>query len=253
MTKTQEVLTFAVSLGEAMLQSGAEIYRVKDTVTRILQAYELPQYDVYVLSNGIFASANEGREDACSIIRQVPLGGVNLAEISYYNQLSRDIVAKKCDIADGWVRLHQGSEEQMRRPWELGLGCGLGCAAFCFLQNGNSWDVGTAYVIGMLIEFFLIWMRKQNMVRLVSSLFASIMVALASALIHWLGVPIALDKVIISGIIPLFPGIAFTTSIREIFNADHLSGVIHLVDALLTALCIAAGVGIGISIARGIG
>lgn len=104
MTKTQEVLTFAVSLGEAMLQSGAEIYRVKDTVTRILQAYELPQYDVYVLSNGIFASANEGREDACSIIRQVPLGGVNLAEISYYNQLSRDIVAKNVILpTDGCV------------------------------------------------------------------------------------------------------------------------------------------------------
>lgn len=38
---------------------------------------------------------------------------------------------------------------------------------------------------------------------------------------------------------PLVPGIALTTSIRDFYNGDYLSGTIHLIDALLTALCIA--------------
>lgn len=252
MTKTQEVLTFSVALGEAMLQNGAEIFRVKETVTLILQAYELPHFDVYVLSNGIFASANEGREDACSIIRQVPLGAVNLAKISYYNQLSRDVVEGRCSIADGWKKLSEIREKRQCRPVELVVGCATGCGAFCFLQGGTVLDMSVAFGLGILIELLLIWMRKQRMVRIVTSLFASIMVALASGLLAIAGMPISVDKVVISGIIPLFPGMAFTTSIREFFNADHLSGVIHLVDALLTALCIAAGVGIGISVVRGI-
>ena len=49
------------------------------------------------------------------------------------------------------------------------------------------------------------------------------------------------DKVIIGAIMPLVPGIAFTTSIRDFYNGDYLSGTIHLIDALLTAICIAVG------------
>ena len=82
------------------------------------------------------------------------------------------------------------------------------------------------------------------MARLVKSLFGSMIVTLCCLLLMGLGMPVSQDKVIISGTLPLFPGIAFTTSIRDFFNGDHLSGVIHLVDALLTALCIAAGEGI---------
>lgn len=69
MAVTKEILALAVEIGDALLRNGAEVYRVEDTVMHILEAYEIENYDVYVLSNGIFASANEDREDACSMIR----------------------------------------------------------------------------------------------------------------------------------------------------------------------------------------
>ena len=55
--------------------------------------------------------------------------------------------------------------------------------------------------------------------------------------------PVLQDKIVIGSIVPLLPGIALTTSIRDLFNGDYLSGAIHLLDALLTAMCIAIGVG----------
>ena len=69
MDNTKEILTLAVEIGDAMLRCGAEIYRVEDSVIRILEAFGLDDFDAYVLSNGIFASANESREDACSVVR----------------------------------------------------------------------------------------------------------------------------------------------------------------------------------------
>ena len=65
MAVTKEILTLAVETGDALLRNGAEVYRVEDTVLHILKAYEITDCDVYVLSNGIFASANENKEDAC--------------------------------------------------------------------------------------------------------------------------------------------------------------------------------------------
>ena len=51
------------------------------------------------------------------------------------------------------------------------------------------------------------------------------------------------DKIVIGDIMPLVPGIALTTSIRDFFNGDYLSGTIHMIDAVLTAFSIAVGVG----------
>ena len=82
MAVTKEILSLAVETGDALLRNGAEVYRVEDTVMHILKAYEIEEYDVYVLSNGIFASANENKDDACSMIRHVPLGQTHLGRIS---------------------------------------------------------------------------------------------------------------------------------------------------------------------------
>lgn len=107
MAYTKEILTLAVEIGDCMLRNGAEIYRVEDTVVHILSSYGVEEFDVYVLSNGIFASANENKEDACSIVRHVPLGAVNLAKISALNQLARDICDQKISLIDSWDRLEQ--------------------------------------------------------------------------------------------------------------------------------------------------
>ena len=73
MAHTKEILTLAVEIGDTMLRNGAEIYRVEDSLIHILESCNVENFDVYVLSNGIFASANEDREDACSMIRHVPI------------------------------------------------------------------------------------------------------------------------------------------------------------------------------------
>ena len=93
MSDSKEILTLAVEIGDTLLRNGGEIYRVEDTILHILDAFGLEEYDVYVLSNGIFASANEQKEDACSIVRHVPLGDVHLGRIAALNQLSREISA----------------------------------------------------------------------------------------------------------------------------------------------------------------
>lgn len=266
--KPQDVMGFAVNVGEAMLQFGGEIFRVEDTMSRILRAYKVERADVYVVSNGIFVSVGDDKGQRYSLVRQVSLGTINLKGIAALNQLSRDVVGGECSLNEGEERL----EVIRRMPREpagiLCLSCGIGCGMYAFLLGGSVWekggaflgedgwnmgatllssmlwDVTGAFVVGVLLELAMLWMGKRNMVRLVRGLFGSMLVTLCCLLLIELGMPVSQDKVIISGTLPLFPGIAFTTSIRDFFNGDHLSGVIHLVDALLMALCIASGVGI---------
>lgn len=250
MADTKEVLTFAVELGDLMLRNGGEIYRVEDVVIHILKAYEIKEFDVYVLSNGIFASANENREDSCSMIRHVPLGSVNLGKIGTLNQLARDICEHHCSLTDGWERLEDCRNQRGYSYRSLVLANAIGSGGFCYLFGGHLIDAVCAFVIGALEQMLLSYFAKKKLSRVLSNVFASVFVTAMSILILLTGLPVLQDKIVIGAIMPLVPGIAFTTSIRDIYNGDYLSGTIHLIDALLTALCIAVGVCISIWVYR---
>ena len=150
MAYTKEILTLAVEIGDCMLRNGAEIYRVEDTVVHILSSYEVEEFDVYVLSNGIFASANENKEDACSIVRHVPLGAVNLAKISALNQLARDICDQKISLIDSWDRLEQCKNIPNYKKNAQIFFCGLGSACFCYLFGGSWLDFVFAFLLSGL-------------------------------------------------------------------------------------------------------
>lgn len=248
MAVTKEILALAVETGDALLRNGAEVYRVEDTVMHILEAYEIENYDVYVLSNGIFASANEDKDDACSMIRHVPLGKTHLGRVAALNQLSREICSHECSLKDAWSLLETyRTLPYCKRSSQLFF-CGLGCACFGYLFGGKPLDAAASFLAGVLLQLFLIRLAKHKNSKFMTNILGSALVTLIAMFLFSLGTPIMYDKVIIGAIMPLVPGIALTTSIRDFFNGDYLSGAIHMIDAILTAFCIAVGVGAVITI-----
>ena len=242
MATTKEILTLSVELADVMLRNGGEIYRIEDTVTHILKAYEIENFDVYVLSNGIFASANEDKEDSCSMIRHVPLGEVNLAKISYVNQIARDLCKHNCTLEEAWQRLETAKNLPKYANATQIFFCGLGSACYTLLFGGTMLDFCFAFLIGLTEQWVLMFLAKHKFSRFLKNVFASGFVSLCSILVLLTGLPVLQDKIVIGTIMPLVPGITFTTSIRDFHNGDYLSGTIHLIDALFTALCIAVGI-----------
>ena len=243
MSDSKEILTLAVEIGDTLLRSGGEIYRVEDTILHILDAFGVEDYDVYVLSNGIFASANENREDGCSIIRHVPLGDVHLGKIAAINQLSREICAQSCDVDEAWRRLAHCRSLPVQKPLVQSVCCGIGCACFCSIFGGNRYDAAFALILGVCLQYLRLDQQERKTSKFLVNIIGSAFLTASSLLLFHLHLPIQQDKIVIGSIVPLLPGIALTTSIRDLFNGDYLSGAIHLLDALLTAMCIAVGVG----------
>jgi len=253
MATTKEVLALTVELADVMLRNGGEIYRIEDTVTHILKAYNIENFDVYVLSNGIFASANEDKDDACSMIRHIPLGSVNLAKIAYLNQLARDLCTHNCTIEEGWGRIEIAKNLPNYSAKIQNFFCGLGSACYTFIFGGTIMDFGFSFIIGFFEQMILSYLSVHKFSRFLRNVFAAMFVSACSILIVKTGLPVLQDKIIIGSIMPLVPGITFTTSIRDFHNGDYLSGTIHLIDALLTALCVAVGIIIPMAIFNSLG
>lgn len=245
---SKEILNLAVSMGEELLKNGGEIYRVQETVGRVMEAYGVWDYHVFVVTNGIFATVHEQGEDAGSMVRDVPLGDINLEKIAGINQLSREICQGSCSLKEAFKRLEQCKSASPLRDAFLALACGVESAGFCFLLGGTPFDSIFSFLLGLLLQAFLVAGTKRNVSKFLLNILGSAWVTAGSLMLYGMGLNVQSDRIIIGGIIVLMPGVALVTGIRDSFNGDYLSGGIRLMDALLTGICIAVGVGAAVKI-----
>lgn len=231
-------------MGEALLRNGAEIFRVQETMERVAHAYGIEEYNVYVLSNAIFANAVENGRRVETKLKFIPGSSIHFGRIAGINQLSREIEGGSVSIPEACERLHAIVDIPYTHPAALVLACGVGSACFSYLFGGDWLDAFTAFLCGLLLEPYLYWVGKHNLSKFLTNLSASALVALVGGVLFLLGLGHNMDKVIIGSIIRLVPGMALTTSIRDFFHGDYLSGAIRMLDAVLVGGCIAVGVGV---------
>ena len=93
--EAEEYLYCAMSIGEQLLVSGAEVGRVEDTIRRICLAYGAERADVFSITSSIVTTIYGADFGACTQTRRVS-GMVNdLDRVDQLNQLSREICQEK--------------------------------------------------------------------------------------------------------------------------------------------------------------
>ena len=90
--ESHRVLELAMEAGRILLRNGAEIFRVEETVWHICEHYGVQGLDTFVLSNGIFITADDGEKTIYAKTKHVPLSGAHLGIVAEVNALSREIV-----------------------------------------------------------------------------------------------------------------------------------------------------------------
>lgn len=242
MTHTRNVLSLAVEIGNEMLSNGAEIYRVEESMARIIESFHIHRYHIYTISNAIFVNIREGEPDAVSTVRQVPLGAINLYRLTQLNQLTRDLTEHKCTMEEAFLRIEIYKKAIIYRPFTLILFGGLAGFAFCYLLGGTWLDSIFAFFISMLEEHLLLTLDVKKISGILKNIAASFLVTVVSCLLTLTPLPLSSDNMIIGAIMLLVPGVGITTAIRDYLNAEYLSGTIRLVSAFLVGFCIVVGV-----------
>lgn len=239
------VLELAFEMGQVLLENGAEISRVQETMERVANALHAEDFHVYVLTNAIFAAGREHGEERRTELTHIPGTVIHFGRICAVNQLSREIAAGTCDLQEAWERIGHIRSIERSPFWLMVIACAAGSAAFSYLFGGGATDALAAFFCGLVLEPFLLLAERKKLSKFLTNLSASALVT-AIAVVLTACVPLGhnLDKVIIGSIIRLVPGVALTTSIRDFFNGDYLSGTIRMIDALLVGGCIAVGVGV---------
>lgn len=240
-TEQERALRLATEAGHILLENGAEISRVEDTMKQICTAYGVEDESFFVLSNGIIAT---GQHYARAEF--IPIKGTQLSKVVEINQLSRDVGAGDCTLDEMERRLHVVRSAKGKPWWELVAGIALGVAFFCILFGGSLLDAAATFVCGLLLGMYMAFVSPHlsrlmgNLVGgLVGGLLCIAAYRLASATLH-------LPNMIIGTIIAMVPGVPFTNGMRDLANEDYIAGTTRLTDAFLAFLCIALGVALAL-------
>lgn len=240
----REALDVAALAGDILLASGAEIFRVEETIFRIARAYGVESSDAFVLSSGIFLTAGSDREQDFARVRHIPLSAARLDRVTAVNQLSREIVEGKHTPAQARERLIQIQKMPPKPKSHQVLASGVGSACFCFLFGGDPVDSLAAFAAGIVLYLYLLYLARGRLSKIAANISGGALVTLFGILLYQCGIGHHLGEMIIGSIIPLVPGVAFTTAIRDIADEDYIAGAVRMLDALLVTFCIAMGVGL---------
>jgi len=148
-----ELLDVAMRAGEIMLTSGAEIYRVEETIVRICNSYKL-KCESFVLPTGIFISVVDDEGHVNTTFKRIKNRKVDLYRIDRVNNLSRKVQALSPDYHTVSKELDEiGAIRQYNFIARLAAAA-IGSFAFTILFQGSLMDGLTALFIGT-VSYFL--------------------------------------------------------------------------------------------------
>ncbi|WP_125154696.1 threonine/serine exporter family protein [Clostridium rectalis] len=242
------ILQLATLAGEIMLESGAEIYRVEETVERICHAYGVFNTDSFITPTGLVVSVTNSFGITSSKVKRIKSRTVDLDKIALVNDLSRKICSEKLTLDFIEQSLKDIKSNKTYSKKIIILASCIAAGFFTLLYGGSKKDFITSLFIGGLIQIVNL---KLNSIQTNAFFINAIGGALASfiALISTsLNLADNTDKIVIGSLMLLVPGLVITNAIRDTLAGDLMAGNCRAVEAFLIAIAIAVGSGITFSL-----
>ncbi len=240
---TEQLLNVVMKLGTLLMASGAEVYRVEETMNRICLSFpDVESVQSYGTVTGIMLSITvEGK--TYTHIGRVRERSTNLAVIDEINELSRQCCRQHMTVSDIEQHLYQIEHTKRYSFWTTTLFGAIGAFGFSIFFDGNIPEMIASFVIGIVIRCMGSALSKLHLQDFLINMFSAMMAAWLAVAIHALIPQANINIMVISSIMLLVPGLAFTNSIRDTISTDYVSGVARGAEAFLCATAIAIGAG----------
>ena len=165
----KSIANMAVLAGEIMLRSGAETYRVEDTIKHILDTagtsgagsssesrndrteQDSPvRTESLVMLTGIIVTIERPGQEAVTVMRRVHDRGTNMHRIVEVNEISRKYCARELSAEETWEKLKSIKGRQYT-VWMYNIATVLVPAGFAPLFGGGLREIPAAAAVGILL------------------------------------------------------------------------------------------------------
>ena len=237
------LLELATTVAHRLAMSGAETFRVEDTVILIMQAYGV-EAEAFAIPNCLTVSIET--PDGIPMTRMMRIGyhGNDLDCVERYSNLSRRICREKPDpkVAFQWLKEADQAKRQFSFPILL-AGNFLGACGYSVFFGGSLTDSIFAGICGIVVGLVIMLMDRLKANAFFRTIIASFLMAVIAYVLSVVGIVQNADTVIIGTLMILVPGLLFTNAMRDIIYGDTNSGLHRIVMVFMVAVAIALGTG----------
>lgn len=247
---THEIMEVCLLAGKIMLKSGAETYRVEDTMIRIAEAYRIKRVHAFVTPTAIILSieGEHSQIEETKFIRITERSN-DLHKVAMVNEISRKVSEASLQLEEAGGKLDEVENADFSFPisWQI-VAAAFVSACFLIMFGGIWGDFIPAFVTGGLGYFIFIYFHRFVQVKFFSEVFAAFCIGLIGVVMVRLGVGNEVDKIIIGAVMPLVPGVLITNAVRDLMAGHLISGLSRGAEAFLTATAIGTGIAVVITI-----
>lgn len=230
-----------------ILESGGETYRAEETAERMCAGLGYARSDVLAIPTGVFLTLYNSEEQCFSRVVRVRARAINLSRIDMVNAVSRKVACGEMNAQQAYERLQAIARIGVPKQWVMVTACALSSALFSLMLGGGYREFLASMVCGALSQGIVPLLRRLRVPAMLSCMICGALVAIV-AMLSTLVFPCNTESVISGAIMPLVPGLAMTNAIRDTIRGDLVSGGARGTEALLSAVMLAAGVFIVLSL-----
>ena len=231
--------------GRIMMESGAETYRVEDTMLRMARSQSLDDAQSYVTPTGIIFSL--GRTQPTRVT-SISIRNTDLHKITLVNNISRKLTSQIITLEQAYDELKNIERTNFFLPMIIQV-LAASVASSCFLVLlYDAWsNVPAAFVAGGIGLYVVTVVQEMTRVKFFSEFLAALVVGTIAFLAVKFGYGTDLDQIIIGGVMPLVPGLLITNAVRDLMAGHFTSGISKGAEAFLTAFAIGSGIALVLS------
>lgn len=238
--ETKAVFSAILDLGEIMLRSGAEVYRVEDTVKRLVAAYGGQSSHVFAIPSHVVVTARFDGEEY-NLSRRVLNVQTNLDTLDHVNDLARRLCRETPRAEE--IRAHLQAATKNRGYYgyqKIGIFAFISLS-FTLFFGGNLMDGLISALLGVVVFFAMGISRRIGGNLLFTDILCAAITAFLAVISVRIGIGSDADKIIIGNIMLLIPGVELVNGIRDFIAGDIQAGMMHVAEALFLAIGIAVG------------
>ena len=235
-----------LDIGEAMLQSGAENFRLEDSFYRMCRSYGFKRSDVFVIPSNIQVTVETPEGEIITQIRHIESSEPNFDQLDYLNNLCRYVCQHTPDekeMREKYLEVINREPQKRITRYAAGIMGGTGFAVFF---GCNVWDAIVALIVSVMIVAVGDWLAKRESNLMVYNAILSFISEVIIIVALKMGVADHPDRIMIGIVMLLISGLGTTNGIRDLLQRDFISGFINIMNSFLGAAGIAFGIGLAI-------
>lgn len=242
------LLEICTSSGAILLRNGAEIYRVEDTVERIVRSVKnVRDVDVYTTFNVVMVSFNVNGH-IYSNVRRVKDRTNNLVYVDKVNSFSRKFVQGEYSLEEALVELEKIKSYGGTGKFLVTMGASVAASAFTILLGGRMSHAILAFLVGLCSWLIHLRVEKKKFGYFIDNFINGILVSSLAILFTKIFKVEQRDLIIIASIMPYLPGVVLTNSIRDLLTGDTTTGLTGVTQAIIISTALALGVALPIGL-----